>query len=119
MLGVIVVAIIGLGALLLRPSSESTSVSPPSVQGEVQKVSLGIKNANYYPNTLTVESGKPVELTLDSSVSGCFRSFTVKSLGVQEYSRTPAETISFVPTTKGTFAFACSMGMGYGKLIVK
>ncbi|KAF0216769.1 MAG: Heavy metal transport/detoxification protein, partial [bacterium] len=87
--------------------------------GNVQKVILGMKNYNYNPNTITVKAGQPVSITLDSSVQGCLRSFAIKDLGVSKYAKTPSETIDFTPTKKGTFTFACSMGMGYGTLVVE
>ena len=93
-------------------------ISNPS-NGEVQEVTLGMKNLNYYPRTIEVKAGVPVELTLDSSVQGCFRSFAVPDLGVFGVARTPSDTIKFTPNKKGTFAFRCSMGMGDGTLIVK
>ena len=86
---------------------------------DVQKITLGTKNLNYYPNTLKVKEGKPVELTLDKSVTGCLRSFTIKDFGISKYARTPEDKIVFTPTKKGIFTFACSMGMGFGKLIVE
>ncbi len=87
--------------------------------GDAQKITLSTKNYNYYPNTITVKNGKPVELTLDSSVQGCLRSFNIKDLGVRGYSQSPSQTIDFTPTQKGTFRFTCSMGMGYGNIIVE
>ena len=96
-----------------------TDIQGDAVQGEVQKVVLGTKDYNYYPNTIKVQSGKPVSITLDKSVTGCLRSFTIKDLGVSKYVKTPSETIDFTPTKKGTFRFACSMGMGYGTIIVE
>lgn len=89
------------------------------ITGDVQKITLSSKNLNYYPNTIKVKEDKPVELTLDESVTGCLRSFTIKDLGVSKYTRTPSDKITFTPTKKGTFTFACSMGMGFGKLIVE
>ena len=89
------------------------------LQGETQKVVISEKNLNYYPNEIRVKSGQPVSITLDSSVTGCLRSFNIKELGVSKYAKTPSETIDFTPTKKGTFRFACSMGMGYGNIIVE
>src|SRR3989338_10973501 len=109
------------GFLLLKgevSKNTVTEVQGNTLQGEVQKVVLGTKDYNYYPNTIKVQSGKPVSITLDKSVTGCLRSFTIKDLGVSKYARTPSETIDFTPTQKGTFRFACSMGMGYGTIIV-
>ena len=85
---------------------------------DVQQITLSIKNYNYYQNTITVKAGKPVSITLDSSVSGCLRGFNIKDLGVKGYSQSPSQTIDFTPTQKGTFRFACPMGMGYGTIIV-
>ena len=85
---------------------------------EVQKITLSMKG-NYYPNTITVKEGVPVEITLDSSVRGCYRSFNIKSLGISKTSSEPSDTIKFTPNQKGTFKFQCSMGMGTGTLIVE
>ena len=86
--------------------------------GAVQEITLSFKNGNYYPNTLNVEVNKPVRIYLDASVRGCYRSFTVKSFGVAKNLATPSDYVDFTPTKEGTYGFACSMGMGTGKLIV-
>lgn len=86
---------------------------------DTQKVSIGMKNSNYYPQIITVKQGIPVEITLDSSITGCFRSFVIRDFGVNKYSKNPGEKIVFTPDRKGTFRFACSMGMGTGTLIVE
>lgn len=121
----VLIIIVG-GFFVLSKGSESTNGGEGNVISEnsgnnrdVQKITLGTKNLNYYPNTIKVSAGKPVELTLDESVTGCLRAFTIKDLGVSKYARTPGDKITFTPTKKGTFAFACSMGMGFGKLIVE
>ena len=68
---------------------------------DTQKITLSTKNYNYYPNTITVKAGKPVSITLDSSVRGCLRSFAINDLGVRAYSQSPSQTIDFTPTQKG------------------
>lgn len=121
LLGIFVIVLVIVGGFMFFNSGKNVNgniVSDP-VSEDAQKVILSIKNYNYYPNTITVESGKPVEITLDKSVGGCYRSFNVKDLGISQYARTPEDKIVFTPNKKGTFAFACSMGMGYGKLIVE
>lgn len=95
--------------------SESTGLGS---SGDIQKIILSYKNSNYYPNDITVKAGIPVEITLDNSVGGCFRSFVIQNLGVREYSNNPSEKIKFIPTQKGTFEFACGMGMGTGTINV-
>ena len=85
---------------------------------DIQKITLSFKN-NYYPNTIKVKVNQPVEITLDNSVSGCFRSFNIKELGVNYYSKNPTDIIRFTPDKKGQFKFACGMNMGTGTIIVK
>lgn len=83
----------------------------------VQKVTIGFTN-NYNPNVIEVKSGIPVEITLDSSVGGCYRAFTIPQLGVSKISRSPSDTIKFTPTLPGTYRFQCGMNMGFGTIIV-
>ena len=84
-----------------------------------QRLVIGEKNLNYYPDMIKVKANQPVSISLDSSVQGCLRSFTIRDLGVAKYVKTQEETIDFTPNKKGTFTFTCSMGMGYGKIIVE
>jgi len=99
-----------------EPNNNQNYIPP---EGEVQKVVLSMKNYNYYPNTITVKAGNPVSISVDKSVYGCFRSFTIRDFGISKYLRTPEDTVEFTPTKPGTYTFACSMGMGTGTLIVK
>ncbi|MBM3230078.1 hypothetical protein FJZ22_00255 [Candidatus Pacearchaeota archaeon] len=92
---------------------------PVLVSGETQNLTLSLQQGNYYPETISVQVGVPVALTLDASVKGCFRSFSIPALQIIGYSRSPAEPIVFTPTKKGTYEFRCTMGMGTGTLIVK
>jgi|SRR3989344_2999861 len=87
--------------------------------GEAQKITLSMKDGNYYPNTINVKANQPVEITLDNSVRGCYRSFTIRDLGVVKYAKTPEDKIIFTPKKTGSFRFACSMGMGTGTIIVE
>lgn len=122
-LTIIGILVLGIGAFIYYGSSSTGEVirtqDSNSLPSETQKVVISEKSYNYYPDTITVKEGQPVEITLDNSVKGCLRSFNIKDLGVQGYSKNPSETIDFIPTKKGTFTFACSMGMGYGKIIVE
>ncbi len=123
-IGVILLILIVGGFFLFRGGSSTVngnvfSEGSQALQGEVQKVVISEKNLNYYPNEIKVKAGQPVSITLDSSVTGCLRSFNIKDLGVSKYAKTPSETIDFTPTKKGTFRFACSMGMGYGSIVIE
>ena len=124
LLGIFVIALLVIGGFVYTRAGSSKDINPANGNDiindvDAQKITLSTKNYNYYPNIITVKEGKPVEITLDKSVTGCLRSFTIKDLGVSKNARTPQDKITFTPTKKGTFTFACFMGMGYGKLIVE
>ena len=78
-----------------------------------------MKNYNYYPQTVKVKANQPVRIYLDKSVAGCYRSFTIRDFGVVKYLETEKDYVEFTPNKKGSFRFACSMGMGTGTLIVE
>lgn len=112
-LGIMVVLFVGY--FLVNGNLTGNAVSGNS--GDVQRITLRFSN-NYAPNTITVEAGKPVEIILDSSVRGCYRSFNIRALGVSYSSSSPSDTIKFTPTQKGSFEFACGMRMGRGTINV-
>ena len=87
--------------------------------GSVQKVVISMKNNNYFPNSITVKVNQPVEITLDSSVGGCYRTFVIPEFRLSQYSIDSNDKITFTPTEKGTFEFKCGMGMGRGTLVVE
>ncbi|MEK6858530.1 MAG: cupredoxin domain-containing protein [Nanoarchaeota archaeon] len=121
-IAVIVGIIVLAGAVLFLNSGEGVingNVVTTGNAGDAQQVTLGMKNGNYFPNTIAVKANQPVEVTLDSSVVGCFRSFTIRDLGVADLSNNPSDTITFTPTKAGSFRFACSMGMGFGTIVVE
>ncbi len=116
----IIILVISIGFFILKNSPSIISSNSASAgSGEVQKVVIGMKNYNYYPNTIKVKVNKPVSISLDNSVGGCFRSFTIREFGIAKYLASPEDKITFTPTKTGTFRFACSMGMGTGTIIVK
>ncbi len=105
-----------------RPNQSSTppiSQTTASSAQEAQNIVISEKNFNYYPQTIRVKEGQLVRISLDSSVGGCLRSFTIPAFGVQKNLATPQDVIEFTPDKKGTFKFACSMNMGTGTLIVE
>jgi len=116
--GILILLVIG-GFVYLDSKETVTGNSVQSLPGSVQKVVISEKDLNYYPSEIKVKANQPVSISLDESVTGCLRSFTIKEIGISKYVKTPAETIEFTPTKKGTFKFACSMGMGYGTIIVE
>ena len=99
--------------------SGNTIDTPTGNSNNIQKVVISYRDYNYYPRTITVNAGQKVSISLDSSVAGCFRYFTINDLGLSKYLAKPSDTLEFTPIKKGTYRFACGMGMGYGDLIVK
>ena len=117
----IILVIVVLGFFMLKSSEGKTAgnITDSAGSGEAQKIILSMKNYNYYPNTVKVKANQPVQIYLDSSVAGCYRSFTIRDFGISKYLKTPEDYVEFTPTKKGTYRFACSMGMGTGTLIVE
>lgn len=108
--------IVGFSWMLAGGSSFQENVAPTGV---IEEVTLGLKDLNYYPNTVKVTAGNTVRIYLDESVIGCLRDFTIRDFNVHEYLRTPEDYVEFVADKKGRHSFACSMGMGTGVLIVE
>ena len=118
-IGIILLVFIFGFVMIKGASVGQESVYTAQINNGVQEVVLGLKNYNYYPNTVKVKSGIPVRIYLDSSVSGCLRDFTIRDFQVRKYLKTPSDYVEFTPTEKGRYTFACSMGMGTGALIVE
>ena len=118
--GIILIILAGSVFMIKAGKIDTTeSIIDSSLNGDVQNIVLGMKNFNYYPNTITVKAGIPVSISLDDSVYGCFRDFTIPEFGIHEYLRTSQDTVEFLPTKSGKYTFACSMRMGVGTLIVE
>ncbi len=116
---ILIIASVGSFIFLNSEKSQMNVIENNNIEGNIQKVVISQKDLNYYPNTIKVKAGQPVSISLDSSVKGCLRAFTIKELGVYKYMTTPKETLEFTPEEKGSYTFSCSMGMGYGTLIVE
>lgn len=117
-LAVILLIVIVGGYFVMSRGSEQV-IPTGNNGGEAQKVVIGMKDFNYYPQEIRVKAGQPVEISLDSSVVGCFRDFTIRDFGIHENLKTPQDKVTFTPTKTGRYTFACSMGMGTGILIVE
>lgn len=113
------VLLVGVGAIFLIPHGSAGNATSDSASGQIKEITLSIKNYNYYPNTITVKQGETVRIKLDSSVRGCYRTLVIKDFGVAKNLPTPEDYVEFRADKKGSFGFACSMGMGTGTLIVE
>ncbi|MBS3084313.1 cupredoxin domain-containing protein [Candidatus Pacearchaeota archaeon] len=118
---VVIILVLAFGIFLIKggPDTSGNAVDGNTNSGDIQKVTLGMKNGNYYPNTVTVKVNQPVRIYLDKSVSGCYRSFTIRDFGIAKNLPTPNDYVEFTPIKTGSFRFACSMGMGTGTLVVE
>lgn len=87
--------------------------------GGEQVVELSMKDYNYYPNVLNLKYNVPTKIVVDTNkVKGCLQSIIIPDFGIKKFVKENDNTISFTPDKKGTFSFSCSMGMGFGKIIV-
>ncbi|HLD12141.1 MAG TPA: cupredoxin domain-containing protein [Candidatus Nanoarchaeia archaeon] len=116
-LGIILLLIIGAGWYVIKERSPTT----PTIrqEGTTQDITLSMKNNNYYPNTIRVKAEEPVTIKLDNSVKGCYRVFTIPTLGVNKYLKTPSETLTVTFPKPGNYKFVCTMGMGTGMIIAE
>lgn len=116
---IVVVLIVGFGIFLIKESSIDGNIVGNSGKGNIQEITLSMKNYNYYPNTVEVNVNQPVRIYLDKTVGGCYRSFVIRDFGISKNLRNLDDYVEFTPNKKGTYRFSCSMGMGTGTLIVK
>ncbi|KKU02401.1 MAG: putative membrane protein [Microgenomates group bacterium GW2011_GWF2_45_18] len=102
-------------------SSDLKNTQAVRLENGVQKVTIEIQDNGYAPRAFTVKKDVPVELTLNSNnVYSCASSFTFKKFGIYtQLESTDNKTFTFTPTEKGSFTFACSMGMYQGVMRVE
>lgn len=122
-LGLGVVAIIVVVAFFmfsgLTPSVNGNIVDEDILgNGESQTVVLSQKGLNY--KDVSAEAGKKISVSLDSSVKGCLRSivFNINGKKYSKYLKTPQDVLELPSLKKGSYPFSCTMGMGFGNLII-
>lgn len=88
--------------------------------GEVQKITINIKNNGYTPKYFKVKNDVPVELTLASgNVYSCAQAFVFREFDINTMVKSNSnQTFTFTPKEKGKFTFSCSMGMYTGVMEV-
>ena len=126
-LGVIGIILIGIFLLVSIRNIFSNSPNTEDIVREVnagsndkeQVVELSTKDYNYYPNSINLKYNVPTKIIVDTSkVRGCLQSIVIPDFGIRKFVRANDNVISFTPNKRGTFRFSCSMGMGFGKIIV-
>jgi len=117
---IILVLIFGAGFMMIKsPKTTGNVIEDPIGNKEVKDITIGFKNYNYYPNQIKLKLNQPVRIHLEDKVFGCYRSFSVRKLGITKYLATSKDYVEFTPTKKGKYPFSCSMGMGTGMFIVE
>lgn len=102
----------------LQNSTHTTPANTPTPTAS-NTVTLSFGKYNYNPETITAKAGEPLSITADlRRITGCYRSFRVPALQIAGHFSEANPTITFTPTTPGTYLFTCSMGMGRGTLII-
>lgn len=88
--------------------------------GNLQKVTIDIRNNGYYPKSFKVKKDIPVELTLASgNVYSCAQAFVFREFDISTIVKANSQkTFTFTPKEKGKFTFSCSMGMYTGVMEV-
>jgi len=79
---------------------------------DVQKVEIIVDSYSFRPDTITVQAGKPVEITLRSVASMISHNFTIDDpesglYVVQEVKGGRDATVTFTPKKPGTYKFYC------------
>lgn len=118
LVGILALVIVGVFFLMNNSSTAKNTISQTANE-DSQKITISMKNYNYYPQEIHVKVNQQVEITLDDSVTGCFRDFTIPELGIRKYMKDSQDKLIFTPEEKGRYVFACSMRMGAGTLIVE
>jgi uncharacterized protein len=101
-------------------SSGSQQGSTVVTTNGIQKARIDITGSGYTPRYFAVKAGIPVELELQSNGAySCASSFTFRKFNIFEQLKpTDRKIITFTPTEKGRFTYACSMGMYQGVMEV-
>ena len=80
---------------------------------EVQKIEIIVDSYSFKPETITVEAGKPVEITLRSIASSVPHDFTIDDpesglIITHDVKGGRDATFNFTPENAGTYKFYCS-----------
>ena len=86
---------------------------------EVQKVEIIVDSYSFKPDTITLEAGKPVEITLRSVASTITHDFTIDDPEsglsvVQEVRGGRDATVTFTPKMPGTYKLYCGKKNMFG-----
>jgi plastocyanin domain-containing protein len=118
-----VLGFVATGCSTKAETSETENQTPmtSATTDGTQKATITIDGGKYTPNVITVEHGKPVELTFQGGQElGCGGTIVFKSLNQsKEVESGKSVTFAFTPNKAGEIPFTCSMDMYDGKVVVK
>ena len=78
-----------------------------------------MKDYNYYPRELNLKCGVPARIVVDTNkVRGCLQSIVIPDFCIKKAVNANDKVVEFTPNKRGTFSFSCSIGTGYGKIII-
>lgn len=121
LVGLIIVLVIVGGFVFLNSNGGVGDIITGEVDeldGDTQRVVISQNGYNY--GDVQAEAGKPIAISLDSSVKGCLRAivFEVEGKKYSKFLVTPEDILMLPALDEGIYDFACTMGMGFGKLRV-
>ena len=107
-----VLGAVGLLMVLQTAAVQAAEMAPPYAvplgTDGVQRATIMLDSYSYTPNHVTVEAGKPVELTLTSVTTITPHNFIIKELSVeQDVSAGKTVVVKFTPAQAGTFPIYC------------
>lgn len=91
----------------------------PTTDSGIQEIGVIVKGG-YTPDTIQVESGRPVRLTFNRQESDpCSETVILDAFGLSaDLPQGSDVAIEFTPTAAGDYEFACQMGMLRGTVVV-
>ncbi|HEY3546220.1 MAG TPA: sulfite exporter TauE/SafE family protein [Propionicimonas sp.] len=98
------------------PTTISDNVT---MDGDTQVVHTTQVASGYQPADAAVMVGKPVRWEIDSVAVSCAASLYAPEMGLETIALKPGiNTLTFTPTTTGTYHYSCAMGMYRGTISV-
>ncbi len=112
---------INISSIFAVPSQQTPNAAAlPTVNGGAQEVAMKVTRYGYEPSILTIKAGMPVKWNIDGAgAQGCTSQIVIPDLNITKSLTNGINEIDFTaPSTPGTLAFSCSMGMVRGSFTV-
>jgi Cupredoxin-like domain len=97
--------------------SRSITKGAATLTGGVQKIAIDLTQGSYSPNYVTAKAGTPIEMDFKGPTPSCNGTVIFQALNIdQDMSNGGVLKLGALP--RGTYGWACSMGMFRGQLVV-